>query len=361
MRVWHVGFVEALLCFVTCIHAAQSQSDGMLIRAGLLADIVYSQSTVPTINGNRLFTLQPSKDRSLGMMQGHIDVTGESTAISWRLALQEGWFAAANYTGDDYAWRFLQEASLDVRIRERLTIRGGVMPSHIGYESMIARDNLTLSRSFTADNTPYFETGVSGTYAADDELSISLLLLNGWQRIVDNNDDLALGTALKWKPDSSIVLSWNTFVGNDQPRAKPSLTRFHNNIWCEWSLTEELMLVGLFDVDLQQKTSSGASTQWYAALVSRFFLTPSLRLAGRIEHYSDPDGIIVQPTIGRAFAATAGSINADYDLTESIMLRAECRRIAYNDLFLNANTNNAQSSETYFTLSISTRLSTGPL
>ena len=350
-----------ILLFASLPYSNIFADDETAIRLGFLADIVGSQSTVRPDDGKRMFTLQPSRDRSLGMMQGHVDLVGESSALSWRLAIQDGWFVAANYTGADADWRFLQEASITARVADRFTIRGGVMPSHIGYESMIARDNITLSRSFTADNTPYYETGIAGTVNVNDNLSISMLILNGWQRIVDNNDALALGTAMQWKPDSSIIFSWNTFLGNDQPRNAPSLTRFHNNVWCEWSATDNLTVVGLLDVCLQEKPKSGMSNQWYAGAVARYTLSKSMRLAGRIERYFDPDAIIVSPPLGGSFAATAGSVNADYDVTEYVRLRGECRRIEYNGLFINANTNGARSSETYFTLSISTRLTTGPL
>ena len=357
----HHSRVMLAILIAALAFADASSEDGMAIRVGVLADFVESQSNVRPADGYRLFTLQPSRDRSIGLMQGHAEITGSSPSVWWRVALQDGWFPDANYTGADYDWRFLQEASVGLRASDRLSITGGVMPSHIGYESMIARDNLTLSRSFTADNTPYYETGLSGTYSATENLSISLLLLNGWQRIVDNNDDLSLGTACKWRPDSSVTFSWNTYIGNDQPRDKPSLMRFHNNIWCEWKATDKLALVGLLDLGLQQRPNSGTSTQWYTGLVSRYNLSASFRLAARVEHYADPNAVIVQTPLGGGFIATSASLNADYDVTENILARVECRRVDYNGLFINAKTDNARSGETYITLSVSARFTTGPL
>lgn len=350
-----------VLLITAFAHAHAVSEDGMTIRAGLLADLVESQSNVRPSDGRRLFTLQPSRDRTVGLMQCHAEISGTSPSIWWRVAIQDGWFPEANYTGSDYPFRFIQEASFSNRVTEDVTYSIGIMPSHIGYESMIARDNLTLSRSFAADNTPYYETGLSGTYNVNEKISISLLLLNGWQRIVDVNDDLSAGTAVKWRADSSVTFSWNTYIGNDQSRDKPSLMRFYNNVWCEWKATDNLVLVGLLDLGLQQRLTSGTSTQWYTGLVSRYNLSASLRLAGRVEYFSDPDAIIVQTPLNGAFTATAASLNADVDITENILARAECRRVDYNGLFINAKTDNARSGETYITLSISTRFTTGPL
>ncbi|MBM4178152.1 MAG: hypothetical protein FJ211_02310 [Ignavibacteria bacterium] len=350
-----------ILLFASLPYPSLVADDDMEIRLGFLAYIVGSQSTVRPDGGKRMFTLQPSLDRTIGVMQGYAEIIGSSKQSSWRIAFQDGWFPRANYTGDDYSFRFLQEASFTSRITDDITYSIGLLPSHIGYESMIARDNATLSRSFTADNTPYYETGISSTYNVSAQLSSSILLLNGWQRIVDVNDDLSAGTALKWRPDSTMTISWNTYVGNDQPRDKPSLTRFHNNVWCEWSATDNLTVVGLLDLCLQEKPTSGMSNQWYAGVAARYACSRSIRIASRIERYFDPDAIIVSPPVMGSFAATAGLVNNDYDVTEYVRLRGECRRIEYNGLFINASTNGARSSETYFTLSVSTRLTTGPL
>jgi hypothetical protein len=331
-----------------------SEADSMSVTVSLLADMVYSSSNATFENNTRLFTLQPSVDRTVGLMQGQIKVAGTSRSLWWNLTIQEGWFTKANYLGEDAKWRFLQEASVHGRVSDKLVIRAGVMPSHIGYESMIARENITLSRSFTADNTPYYETGVAARYEAQDNLTVQFLVLNGWQRIVDNNDDISCGTSVSYVPHPKVEMSWNTYLGNDQPRGSARLLRLHNNFWTSINLTEELTLVGLLDVGIQERAQQGTSQQWYAGAVSRYSITENLRIAGRIEHYSDPDAFIVQTPLGGSFTASAASINADFRLLTNLLIRGEWRTIHYNDAFLNRQTATPRSSESYVTLSIST-------
>lgn len=331
-------------------------ADSMSVTVSLLADLVYSRSNASFENKNRLFTLQPSVDKTVGLMQGQIKVAGTSRSLWWNLTFQEGWFTKANYLGEDANWRFLQEASMHGRISDKLVIRAGVMPSHIGYESMIARENITLSRSFTADNTPYYETGIAARYEAQDNLTVQFLVLNGWQRIVDNNDHISCGTSVSYVPHPKVEMSWNTYLGNDQPRGSAKLLRLHNNFWTSINVTEDLTLVGLLDLGLQERVQQGMSQQWYAGAVSRYRLSKDLSIAGRIEHYADPDASIVQTPLGGSFIASAASINADFRILPSLLLRGEWRTIQYNDAFLNRQTITPRSSESYVTISISTAL-----
>ena len=82
------------------------------------------------------------------------------------------------------------------------------MPSHIGWEGAVSKDDWTLTRSVAADNSPYFESGVKIGYTSKNEQwYLSALILNGWQRIhrVDGNSTPAFGTQITYKPSSKIT------------------------------------------------------------------------------------------------------------------------------------------------------------
>lgn len=69
----------------------------------------------------------------------------------------------------------------------------GIFGSHIGFESAISKDNRTLTRSIMADNSPYYESGARLTYEVDPKLTLTGLVLNGWQNIRETNQSKALG------------------------------------------------------------------------------------------------------------------------------------------------------------------------
>lgn len=201
----------------------------------------YSQSVNNLPKGTRAYTLQPSVNGTVGVMQADFGFQYRSRGFTATVVGQQGWFADANYTGDDYAYRYLQQAWAEIGIAEKVSIRAGIMPSHIGYESINARENRIVSRLFCSDATPYYETGAALQWRHSDQLTVEGLVLNGWQRIVAVNDDVAWGSRVVWHSDSTLTLNWSTFYGNMHDRStlrQPSSIRlgwrFYSNVWAEW-------------------------------------------------------------------------------------------------------------------------------
>ncbi len=95
------------------------------------------------------------------------------------------------------------------------------MPSHIGLESAIGKDNWTLTRSLLAENSPYFESGVKLSYTTNNnKLTVSALALNGWQRItrLEGNSLMSWGSQIFYKPTENLTLNYSTFIGAKQTR-----------------------------------------------------------------------------------------------------------------------------------------------
>ena len=116
-----------------------------------------------------------------------------------------GTYPQDNMVAEQGALRYINEANIGVKISENknLWIDAGIMPSHIGWESAIGKDNYTLTRSIAAENSPYFETGVRLSYTTDNgKWYLSGLVLNGWQRIAkpEGNQSISFGHQVTYKP-----------------------------------------------------------------------------------------------------------------------------------------------------------------
>ncbi len=100
----------------------------------------------------------------------------------------EGEFVGPN-TGSQ-VWRYVQQASISARIPggRGLEIEGGIYPSHIGFEGFASQTDWNYTRSWLGEYSPYYQTGIKATYAFDDSWSAQIQVLNGWQRIGDNNN-----------------------------------------------------------------------------------------------------------------------------------------------------------------------------
>lgn len=344
-----------ILALATCILIVTTRAtagDSVNVSWSASADVFYSYSLNEPPEHQRAYTTQPARNAEFGLMLGYIGLAVSGPDYRGRIALQEGWFTRANYAGADSTWRWLQEASAGLRITNGLWLDAGVMFSHIGYESMIGRDNLTLSRSFTADYTPYYSTGAALSWSISESVTVTGLVLNGWQQIVDVNDDLALGTRLLVKPSAELALNWSTFVGNEQPRGMPSLVRFHNNLWAEWKPSAPWTLVLMGDLCMQEAGADTSAQQWYAGVIASYALSDALRLTARVEHYNDPNNIFVATPTGASFEATAASANVDYRPNAAFLVRCEVRTMkAVDSVF--PSRDGLRSSDTYVTLSTS--------
>ncbi len=338
------------LLFPLALHAQGSLWNDVKIFGGITAAYSRSENNLP--NGNRAYTLQPSVNGILGVMQADFGFQYQSRGFTASVVGQQGWFADANYTGDDYAYRYLQQAWLQYDISADVSIRAGVIPSHIGYESINERDNLVVSRLFCSDATPYYETGGSLQWRPSDKITVEGLVLNGWQRIVAVNDDPAWGSRIVWKPDTTITVNWSTFYGNSGERAQPESMRFYSNIWTEWTPHQDLTLVGIADIGRQKLTRDSAASMWCVAAVATYRPHQQWRVALRAEHYSDPQSIIVRAISGDSFVASSISANVDWMATASTRVRAEIRRMGSPEKIFIAS-DDLRTSEVFATISAS--------
>ena len=299
--------------------------DSTVVTVHALLDAAYSSSFNAPPNHQRAFTLQPSRNNQLGLMQGIAGVELRNTHVRGKFAVQSGWFADVLWTGADTAVRWLSEAWAGVRLTEGIWLDAGVYPSHIGAESMIARDNLVLSRLYASDATPYVETGASLTWEESASTTIALHVLNGWQRITDNNDGIAVGTRITHRPTDNLAVTWSTFVGDEQPRGQEQQMRWYSNLWMSWTIAANTTLIAVADIGAQERTSNGYDVVWYLGAIAAYRISPAMQLAARIEHMNDQRNVLFTSASNKPFVSTSASGNIDVRIGGNLLLRGEGR------------------------------------
>ncbi|MFM7619450.1 MAG: outer membrane beta-barrel protein, partial [Bacteroidota bacterium] len=84
-----------------------------------------------------------------------------SKRINTHLALVEGTYAnkvtSAEPTG--FGALYLANISLALDQAKNCWLTAGIFPSHIGLETAIGLNNVSLTRSLAAENSPYYESG----------------------------------------------------------------------------------------------------------------------------------------------------------------------------------------------------------
>jgi hypothetical protein len=149
------------------------------------------------------------------------------------LGLIAGTYPEYNLAAEPGLLKHIYEASIGTKILKHtnLWIEAGAFPAHMGFESAISKDCQTLTRSILAENSPYYEAGIKSSYTSKNaKWYLSILLLNGWQRIkrVDGNNTIAFGTQISLRPSDKLLVNSSTFIGNDKPDSLKKIRYFHN-------------------------------------------------------------------------------------------------------------------------------------
>lgn len=274
-------------------------------------------------------------------------------------AIAAGSYMNANYAAEPGVLKNIYEADAGVKITKskNLWIDAGILPSHIGFESAHSPECWILTRSIIADNSPYFEGGAKITYTTSDtKWVLSVLALNGWQRIqrLPGNSLMSWGTQIQYKPSAKTTINYSTFLGTDTPDSVRKWRAFHN-LYGIFQITDKIGLILDMDLGQQQKNKDSReyNTWWGTAEVLRFTPSTVWAIALRIEYYSDKNGIIISTVNPGGFRTSGYSLNADRSVGDHFLWRTEIRTLRSKDkLFFKQNkySNNNIAITTSFAL-----------
>lgn len=249
------------------------------------------------------------------------------------LAMHSGTYANDNYALEKGIYKNLFEANAELAIDKKQTLwfDAGVFASHIGFESAIASDNQTLTRSLLAENSPYYLSGVKLTLKPNAKFETAFLICNGWQRIqrVAGNSLPSLGTQIKYTRGDSLTINWSTFIGTDDPDSTRRM-RYFSNLYTQIKLNNKLTMTVGFDLGIQQKRKHIKDYNIWSSpvIIVRYQHSKKWATALRLENYSDKNGVIIPNIHEQPFVTQGVSLNLDYMPDERIMCRLEARRFS---------------------------------
>ena len=83
-------------------------------------------------------------------------------------------------------------------------------------EAFASKDNWNYTRSWLAELSPYYQTGIKISYPFTDRWSGQFHVVNGWQIIGENNSAKTFGTQVAYASDK-LSASLNTLAGPELP------------------------------------------------------------------------------------------------------------------------------------------------
>ncbi|RYD53044.1 MAG: porin [Sphingobacteriales bacterium] len=277
------------------------------------------------------FLYSYNRHNTVNLNLGYVKAAYDNGRVRGTLALMAGTYANDNMAAEPGVLKNVFEANAGVKIsrRKNVWIDAGILPSHIGWESAIGKDCPNLTRSLSADNTPYFETGARLSYTTDNgRWYMSGMILNGWQRIerVSGNNTPAFGHQLTFKPNSRVTLNSSSFIGSDKPDSNRRMRYFHD-LYGQFAVSEKLSLTLGFDIGAEQnaKGSSDYHTWYSPNIIAYYKPTANWGIGLRGEYYNDPGGVIIGTGTPNGFQTLGYSVNLDRTITSNAVWRIEAR------------------------------------
>ena len=291
----------------------------------------------PANNTRPGFLYSYNRHNEFNLNLGFVKGSYNADRVRANLAIGAGTYMNANYAAETGTLKNIYEANAGYKLgaKKNWWFDIGILPSHIGFESAVGKDNWTLTRSIGAENSPYFESGARLSYSTNDgKLMVAGLALNGWQRIAraEGNSLLSYGTQVYYKPSDKITLNYSTFIGTDKPD-NARLWRTYHDLYGIFQFSSLVgMILGL-DIGMEQKTpKSSKSNSWYAPVgILRFTPAGKWAFALRGEYYRDPHGVLIATGTPNGFKTSGASFNVDYLPVKNAALRLEIRTFDSKD------------------------------
>lgn len=327
------AFIAGFFGFVYAISAQNDsiQSKRTTIEVGAFVDAYYVYDfNMPTANRQDFF-FNHNRHNEINVNNAVAFIYVSNEKYRMNMALHAGTYAQDNYAHEQAMLRPLHEANVGISLNKKNTLwlDAGIFGSHMGFESVLSIDNPTLTRSFVAENSPYYLSGAKLTYSLSEKWEFAGIISNGWQRIqrVPGNSMPSGGSQIIFKPSDNMLLNWSAFVTTEYPDSLRRM-RYFSNLYSTFKIGKKVAMITGVDFGLEQ-ISKGSSTYnpWAApVIIARYDYNKEWGSALRAEYYQDDNGVIIPVQLNASeFRTIALSANIDYRPNPNIALRLEGR------------------------------------
>ena len=290
----------------------------------------------PQADARQPFLYNHNRHNEFNLNNGILKVNATHPKYRANLALHAGTYVEDNYANEPLSLKYISEANVGLGLnkKQNLWLDAGIFASHIGFESAVSLDNLTLTRSLLAENSPYFLAGLRLTYAPSPRWTMVALVCNGWQRIrrQAGNSLPALGTQITYTASPKFALNWSSFTGTDSPDSARVMRYFHN-FYAQGALTDKLKYIVGFDFGAQQtQYQSSEYNIWLSPVaILAYSWHKKWTTALRAEYYQDANNTMTAPNNQGQLNCFSASLNVDYKPTPNVACRLEARYFQNED------------------------------
>jgi hypothetical protein len=244
--------------------------------------------------------------------------------------------SAANASSTEL-WKYIQEAFVNYKapIGRGLLIQLGIFMSPIGWESIAVKDNWNWSRSNLFFGYPFYHTGLNLQYFWTEELQTNVSVFNGWNSVVDNNEEKSIQSNIQYDVPNKISLQALYFGGVERPTGSPEgpYWRHHFDFYAQYDFTS--WLAAAAQADYGWEPNRIGTAHWFAgAAYARFKPFQRIYVALRGDRFQEhlatsPGSPSSTPLFfGGAEWVSSGTVTVDVRPHDQISFRLEYRHDA---------------------------------
>jgi hypothetical protein len=229
-------------------------------------------------------------------------------------------------------WRHLQQAYVgyEAPLGLGLQLQAGLFLSPIGMEGIAVKDNRNWSRSDLFFALPAYHAGLRGTQQLTERLSVTAAVYNGWNSVVDNNEEKSLSMQLLYADPDALSFAVLYFGGVERPDAAPEGQPWRHlfDAWVQVRVADPLWLAAHGDAGFEQ-TDFGTSSWAGGAVYAQARAATWLYFAARGDYFSEYAAVDEAGAAGRIFwpgdwvASVTGTV--DVRPSDNISARLEVR------------------------------------
>jgi hypothetical protein len=330
--------------------------DDKKFTVGGYVETFYQYNFNAPANGISNYRGYDTRHNTFTLANAVLDTGFRAKNLLGRLALQIGHTPATYYAQepslggadgagptDPVLWRYLQRASFGWQATQALLLEAGLFLTNIGVESLVVKDNWHWSRTNASVRLPNYSSGVKATWHVSGRLDVSGGVFNGWNTVVDNNDEKSFLVQAQYKHKETLSTSAAYYGGVEREGGarEGRAWRHAFDVYAQVSATRWLELAGEGNGGWE---ANRFGLHWFtgAAAYVRFRLVSWLYLAFRGDRlWEDPSGNRTggaRPFLVPAKYVTSGVATIDIRPVKGLSIRFEGRHdVAAQDLYF-ANT-----------------------
>ncbi len=253
-----------------------------------------------------------------------------------------------NTTTGIFFAQYLKEAyfSYLAPLGKGLQVDFGKFVTTNGAEVIETKDNWNYSRSLLFTFAiPFYHFGLRAKYPINDKVSITGLVVNGWNNIVDNNTGKTFGVSVVANPTKKVSITQNYYVGPEQFNTNSNWRQLTDTV-VTYNPTSKLSLMTNFDYGREKPCNFVSVTNpcpgdnasnpaaWWSGIAqyARYAINDTTAVALRYEYFNDHNNYAFNgfctPTscsTGRGQHVNEGTITLERVLAKHLITRWEYR------------------------------------